>query len=302
VFARYWKNYGHKLKDTGVKAHMIEMEKHFTPEAMFCDIRTSDVTQMLEAYAAKTVRYNRGGSTREGRPSDTSVNRRLAVFRRIHNVATDLWDLPTQRIKFKALIRDEPDVRVRHITLDEAKRVLRHLPPHINLMVAWSLTTGCRLDETETLRWDRVNFDTMQAEVFKKGGGTRFVPMDANAIAILQLADPNGVEVFDCTNRRKHWEKALRLASITDFRWHDMRHTFATWLGHKGAGIHVIQQALGHSKIETTMRYLHVIRGDVAAAVNRLPALIEGKVVPMKRNDGEAEPPQKPPQRGEGAA
>lgn len=288
MFARYWKNYGHKLKDTGVKAHMIEMENHFGADAMFCELKTSDVAAMLEAYAAKTVRTNRGGSERPGKPSESTVNRRLAVFRQIYNKASDVWDLPTQRIKFKALLRAEPDVRVRHITLDEAKRVLQRLPAHINLMVAWSLTTGCRLDETETLRWDRVNYDTMQAEVFKKGGGTRFVPIDANAVAILQLADPSGVEVFNCTNRRKHWERALKLAGIVDFRWHDMRHTFATWLGHKGAGLHVIQQALGHSKIETTMRYLHVIRGDVAAAVNRLPVLIEGPVVPMKRAGEEA--------------
>lgn len=282
VFGRYWKAYGHKLKDPSVKVHMVEMEKFFGADRMFCEIANADVTAMLEAYAAQTERKNRGGiTTRFGRPSDSTVNRRLAAFRRIYNVATDLWDLPTQRIKFKLHTRREPPVRVRHIPLEQGKEVLRHLPPHINLMVAWSLTTGCRLNETRSLRRDRINYDTMQAEVFKKGGGTRFVALNADAVAILQLTDPNRVLVFDDTNRRKHWEHALQASGIQDFRWHDLRHTFATWLGQRGAGIHVIQQALGHSKIETTMRYLHVVNGAVDAAVQHLPSLIEGKVVPL---------------------
>lgn len=283
IFGRYWKAYGHKLKDSSVKTHMLEMEAFFGPETVFCDIGTADVAAMLEAFAGKTERRNANGTTRPGMPSDSTINRRLAVFRQIYNVATDKWDLPTQRIKLKALSRREPKERVRHITLEQGKAVLSNLPPHINLMAAWSLTTGCRLNETETLLWSRVNYDTMQVEVFTKGGGTRFIALNEEAVAVLQLTDPNRTHVFDSTNRRKYWERALERAGVDDFRWHDMRHTFATWLGSRGAGLHVIQKALGHSKIETTMRYLHVVTGDVHAAVRQLPRLIEGPVVSLQR-------------------
>ena len=76
----------------------------------------------------------------------------------------------------------QPKERVRHITIEQAKNILRTLPAHINLMVAWSLTTGCRLGETEGLKSNRVNFETMQAEVPTKGGGTRFVDLNAEAL------------------------------------------------------------------------------------------------------------------------
>lgn len=297
VFGRFWKAYGFKLKDTAVKVHMIEMEAFFGADKPFCDITNADVAAMLEDFGSKSERKNRGGTTRPGRPSDTTINRRLAVFRRIHNVATDLWDMPTQRIQFKAHTRKEPKERVRHVTLELGKDILRKLPAHINLMAAWSLSTGCRLNETETLTWSRVNFETRQAEVLTKGGGTRFVGLNADALTILQLADRNRVRVFDSTNRRKHWERALAGAGVEDFHWHDMRHTFATWLGRTNAGLHVIQKALGHSRVETTMRYLHVLRADVEDYVRKLPTVIEGEVLsltPPQNKNADRIPPSDP--------
>lgn len=298
IFGRYWKNHGFKLKDTAVKVHMLEMEAFFGADKPFCDITNADVSAMLEDYGSKSERKNRGGSTRPGRPSDTTINRRMAVFRRIYNVATNLWDLPTQRIKFQVHTRKEPKERVRHVTIEQGKAILRKLPPHINLMAAFSLSTGCRLNETESLTWSRVNFETRQAEVLTKGGGTRFVDLNADALTILQITDRSRVEVFDSTNRRKHWERALAEVGVEDFHWHDMRHTFATWLGRTNAGLHVIQKALGHSRVETTMRYLHVLRADVEDYVRKLPTIIEGEVLsltpPQNKSDNPG-PPSGPP-------
>lgn len=241
---------------------------------------------MLEHYAKNTTYQLRGGKTRNGKPvSDSTVNRRLYVFRAIYYKARDEWDLPVQTIVFKKHKRKEPKARVRHITIEKAKEVMADLPPRILLMVAWSLTTGCRLNETESLPWTRVNYETLQAEVNTKGGGTRFIDLGPDALQILALCDRSRVLAFDSTNRRKLWEAAVKRAGLEDFTWHDLRHTFATWLGQRGAGLHVVQQALGHRQIETTMKYLHVVRGDVKAAVAKMPTLIEGPIVPMKKSD-----------------
>jgi len=139
------------------------------------------------------------------------------------------------------------------------------------------------------VRWDRVDYENLQAEVFTKGGGTRFVDLSPDAVAVLAQCNGNRVLVFDATNRRKIWEAALTAAGISDFRWHDLRHTFATWLGNKTGDIGVVMKGLGHSQIGTTMKYRHVVRADVKAGVNKLPTLIEGQVVPLKRRAGTAD-------------
>lgn len=289
VFVRYWETEGHKKRWAyGIQKHMEAMLAHFGKDKLFGEIGNADVATMLEAYEASTERNNRIGrngkkTTRPGKPTPSTVNRRLAVLRRIYNKARIEWELQVKTINWPAHERDEPDERVRHITVEQAKVLLEHLPNRIMLMVAFSLATGCRLNETETLTWTRVNYETLQAEVLKKGGGTRFVPLGPDAIAVLALCDRNRGKVFDATNRRKIWEAAVKAAGVEDFRWHDLRHTFAVWVGNAGADIAVIQQLLGHSKIETTLRYRKVITAERARAVQNLPTLIEGTVVPMKR-------------------
>ena len=132
-----------------------------------------------------------------------------------------------------------------------------------------------------------MNFETMQAEVNTKGGGTRFIELDANAVAILSLCDRSRPLVFDATNRRWLFQKALEEAEIDDLRWHDLRHTFATWLGSRGKDIVAVMKSLGHSNVATTMKYRHVIRTDVQAALEKMPTIIEGKVVQIKKAEGE---------------
>lgn len=294
IFASYYEAYGKKLKwAPTLGKHMDGLEASFGANTRFVDITTKDVAKALEDYAAQTTRVNRGGKTiREGSPSDSTVNRRLAVFRQIYNTVREAWELPVGLVNFKTLTRDEPEERVRHITEKEAKTVLRLLGDdlHIALMVAWSLVTGCRLNETETLRWSRVNYELMQVEVDAKGKKkkTRFVDLNPDAIAVLAQCDRNRVYVFDSTNRRKIWEAAVEAAGLEDFHWHDLRHTFATWLGNRTGDIALVMKALGHGDIGTTMKYRHVIRADVKAGVAKLPTLIEGKVVSLTAQSDEA--------------
>jgi integrase len=95
--------------------------------------------------------------------------------------------------------------------------------------------------------------------------------------------------VFDFVNQRKEWEAAVKAAGLEDFRFHDLRHTAATWAGLHGGDIAAIQRMLGHSRIETTMRYRHVLREDVKRTVARLPTLIEGPVEVLQKKDADGD-------------
>src|SRR5262249_43835852 len=155
--------------------------------------------------------------------------------------ARDEWDIPVAPIVFKRHKRKEPKKRVRHCTVAQAKALLAALPEQAQLVVGWSLATGCRKNETATLERTRVNYETMQAEVFTKGGGTRFVDLNAAALNVLARCDQTRTLVFDCTNLRRDWEAAVQAAGLRDFRFHDLRHTAATWAGMRGGDIAAIQ-------------------------------------------------------------
>lgn len=286
VFKDYWLAFGRHLSwaDT-VKGHMIGMEDFWGKDRLFCTLSAADLSKCLEAFASQEGRKNRGGSIRPGRPSPTTVNRRLAVFRKIYKTAKKRWELPVSPIDFEGFALKEPKERVRHIPPDKASEVLEPLPFESKLIIGWLLATGCRKNETKTLKWDRINYQTVQAEVLTKGGGTRFVNLNAQALAILSLCDTKREFVFDFTNLRKRFAAALKAAGVTDFRIHDLRHCFATWLGRATSGnVGVVKEALGHADIATTMKYLHVIQEDVKSGVSKLPILIEGNVVPLTQN------------------
>jgi integrase len=104
-------------------------------------------------------------------------------------------------------------------------------------------------------------------------------------VAVLAMCDRSRVLVFNSTNRRKIWEAAVKAAGLDDFHWHDLRHTFATWLGNSAGDLAVVMKALGHANVATTMKYRHVIRAEVKAGLAKMPTLIEGKIVPMKKVD-----------------
>jgi site-specific recombinase XerD len=139
----------------------------------------------------------------------------------------------------------------------------------------FSFATGCRQKEGFTLRKNRINPLTRQAEVDTRGGGTRFVPLNEQSVKILAMAPDYGTGfVFDTTNFARHWRRALKLAGVKDFRWHDIRHTFATWMGEAGSDTATVMKALGHSNISVTMKYRHVFHTELRAAVNRLPDIV----------------------------
>ena len=65
-----------------------------------------------------------------------------------------------------------------------------------------------------------------------------------------------------------------------------MRHVFACWLGSRVGDVGIVMKALGHSQIGTTMKYRHVIRSEVKAGLEKMPTILEGNVVPLKRRIG----------------
>ena len=154
---------------------------------------------------------------------------------------------------------------------------------HLKPLVIVSLNTGLRRGELFGLLWSDVDLDreilTIQGSG-SKSGRTRHVPLNAEALAVFmgwrapmqraeRLVFPgrNGGRL---NNVRKAWTGVLEGAGIEEFRWHDLRHTFASRLAMRGVDLNTVRELLGHADYKMTLRYAHLAPEHKAAAVARL--------------------------------
>lgn len=154
---------------------------------------------------------------------------------------------------------------------------------HLKPMVLLSLNTGLRYGELANLMWDDLSLDrgNLTVQGYKaKSQKTRHIPLNRITLSLLEnwLAQRIGDNplVFPSRNGRpfnnvrSSWEEVLKAAKITKFRWHDMRHTFASLLVMRGVDLNTVRELLGHSDYQMTLRYAHLAPEHKAAAVAKL--------------------------------
>ncbi|NNA77015.1 tyrosine-type recombinase/integrase [Pseudomonas lactis] len=150
---------------------------------------------------------------------------------------------------------------------------------HLKPMVLVSLNTGMRRGELFSLTWPMVNFQTKTITVggdTAKTSETRHIPMNAETFNTLKAwKDQSGESAFvfpgleggRMEDVKSAWLKLLKEARITGFRWHDMRHDFASRLVMAGVPLNTVRDLLGHTDIKMTLRYAHLAPDIKAAAV-----------------------------------
>ena len=200
-----------------------------------------------------------------------TTNRELAMLSKAFNLAVNEWewlkDNPVSRVPKEK----ENNKRDRWLTQDDECRLIKHCPAWLSDIVVFALNTGLRQDELLSLQWSRVSFEREDMLIDKtKSGKPRAVPLNQIAINILNqrskakirtikdLVFPtfNGTKILPSNLRRAFYE-ALRKAGIENFKFHDLRHTFATRLAQRGIDIYKIAKLLGHEDIRMTQRYSH---------------------------------------------
>lgn len=150
---------------------------------------------------------------------------------------------------------------------------------YLKPMVILSMHTGLRRGELFNLKWSDIDFARRNLTIdgFKaKSGRTRHIPLNEDAMDTLRKwRDQTGAEglVFSSKkgkrfdNIQKAWTAVLEKAKITDFRWHDLRHDFASRLVMNGVDLNTVRELLGHSDIKMTLRYAHLAPEHKAKAV-----------------------------------
>jgi integrase len=156
---------------------------------------------------------------------------------------------------------------------------------HLQPLVLLALNTGLRRGEIFSLRWSDIDLGgamlTVRAAAAKSGDSRR-VPLNDEAATVLaawrKQSDDRAREalVFPgeagarLTNITKAWATVTTLAKLTDFRFHDLRHTFASKLVQRSVDLNTVRALMGHADIAMTLRYGHLAPGNLAAAVAKL--------------------------------
>jgi integrase len=133
--------------------------------------------------------------------------------------------------------------RDRWLSREEADRLIAVCPSHLAAIVRFALATGCRASEITGLEWNRVDLDRRTARLnHTKNETPRGVPLNRDAVAVFKAE--KGKHARFCFTFRggpikygvcnTGWLEAVRKAALLDFRFHDLRHTWASW--HRQAG------------------------------------------------------------------
>ena len=199
-----------------------------------------------------------------------SINTELAMLSKAFSLAVMEWewlkDNPVSRVP-----REKEDNEIdRWLTKDEEKRLLESSPEWLREIIVFALNTGLRQGELLSLEWNRVNLFRKTILIQKtKNGKPKTLPLNKVALDVLNrrlkvksikndfvFFNRNGQKIPN-SNLRLSFHRVMRKVGIKDFRWHDLRHTFATRLAQADVDLYKISKLLGHKDIKMTQRYSH---------------------------------------------
>lgn len=210
--------------------------------------------------------------------SSSTANRYLALIRAILRASRDEWRwvhwIPP--IKFFP----EPEHRVRWLKPQEARRLIAELPPHLAAMAIFSVATGLRQSNVTGLQWGQIDISRRVAWVAASDSKSRrsfAVPLNNTALEVLKKQKGqhkthvfiySGKPVSRCSTAA--WSKAKDRAKIEDFRWHDWRHTWASWHVQSGTSLYELQELGGWKTLDMVLRYAHLAGDQLMSAAQRI--------------------------------
>ena len=206
------------------------------------------------------------GEVKAQQSSQSTANRYLALIRAILRCAANDWEWIAKAPKVK--LYREAKRRIRWITPAQAQTLLAELPEHQRQIVLFALATGLRQSNVIKLEWSQVDLERGVAWIHAdqaKGRKDIHISLSSLACSVLKRqVGKHPVRVFTYKGKpvawanTLAWRNALARAGIADFRWHDLRHTWASWLVQNGTSLYVVQEMGAWESPEMVRRYAHL--------------------------------------------
>ena len=236
----------------------------------FAGYYLNDITPLvIEKFKAQRVNEMKKASPAgpERRLKPATINRNLECLKSIFNKAI-AWgkysgENPVKKVKFFK----ENNQRLRFLEREEIIKLLSNCNRHLKPIVILALNTGMRRGEILGLKWRDIDFKRGIIYIYDtKNKEKREVPVNeqAKTALIRTRKHPQSEYVFcnqngsPMTQNRKSFLTALKKSGIKDFKFHDLRHTFASHLVMSGVDLNTVRELLGHKSTEMTLRYSHL--------------------------------------------
>lgn len=269
---RYWKEAVVRwLEETSEKAtHEEDRRKLIWLNAYLGE-------RLLDEINLEVIDSIRSAKLKEAAKATT--NRYLALIR-----SRDEWEWIDKAPKVRLF--KESGSRERSLTREQAGRLLAELPEHQRDVVLFALAIGLRQSNVLKLEWSQINLEQRHAWIHAAQSKNRrpiAIPLNDAAHAVLmrqQGKHPERVFTFrgkplNSANTRA-WQRALKRAGIDNFRWHVLRHTWATWQRQARTPTHELQRLGGWRTGAMVERYAHLAPDHLAVAAARLDSMFAG--------------------------
>lgn len=206
------------------------------------------------------------GALKAEESSPSTANRYLALIRAIFRRAAHEWEW----IDKPPFVRLYPEQtrRVRWLTSEQAAVLLEELPEHHVHPMLFALATGLRQSNVLGLTWQQIDLKRRTAWLHGeqvKNGEDLHISLNDMAMSVLyarrwihntHVFTYQGKPIKRLTTRA--WYKALKRAKIENFRWHDLRHTWASWLVQEGVPLYAVQEMGGWKSASMVRKYAHL--------------------------------------------
>lgn len=280
-----------KSGESAVKSHCDHLREHLGMNTFLDNITDDFIAKMKQKLRADL--------------SNSTINRVLSTLRKMLSMAKHEWDYAVPEITISRHMLAEPECRIRWITADQANLLIDKATAHLKDPIRFALLTGLRLSNIVGLQWqdvnlkDRVIYSRVKSSL--PGGKLHETAISQPVTELLLRNDPkpNGhvfLRRFKADQKtgiarkpepikkfRRSFAHACKEAGIADFRFHDLRHTAASWMRQNGVPIEVVQKVLGHKDIQTTMKYAHLHDDEKAQALDTLALAQSGHIKKNRR-------------------
>jgi len=277
LLAKYEENFQDQASYKTAKRFFIDsIKEYFGTETLLSNINYVDLETYRNHLKTKLTQW---GAIRK----PATINREMACLRHIMSKAVE-WDKIEQDPfkKGKSLHLKENNKRLRFLSEDEIKSLLDACPDYLRNIVECAINTGMRKGEILSLKWDQVRNGFIYLDKTKTNESRQIPVNDALDAVFRQIRKDQQLtskHVFTYKGKRitdsvkTSFNAAMKRAGIMGFRFHDLRHTFASQLLLHGGDLKDVQELLGHKSMTMTLRYAHLTQEHKKKAVNLLNSL-----------------------------
>jgi integrase len=232
------------------------------------ELYLSDITKELIETIARNY---------ERKVKPATVNRMLSLISAVLHLAHKEWEWIDKVPHIRKRVED--NARERYITRSEAKRLIECAPDYLKGPIILSLATGQRASNIKDLKWSDLDLERKIWVITRrqfKTDKTVGIPLNVMAMEVLLNRPRTSEYVFTYRGRRirklgaKAFRKAVQEAGLVDFKWHDLRHTWASWFLQEGGSLHELQQLGAWSSYSMVLRYGHLSKDSLRKAAEKI--------------------------------